>query len=121
MKIAKTRIVFDRHKKATKKVAASVYIEVSYDRVRNFYNTGIKVCSHQFKDGKVINCGQMAEYQERINDMRSTIEGYINEKIKARESFTLNGLKKFMDGRVFGTQDSFLIFMHKRIYERPIA
>lgn len=121
MKIAKTRIVFDRHRKATKKVAASVYIEVSYDRVRNFYNTGIKVCSHQFKDGKVINCGQMAEYQERINDMRSTIEGYINEKIKARESFTLNGLKKFMDGRVFGTKDSFLIFMHKRIYERPIA
>lgn len=121
MKIAKTRIVFDRHRKATKKVAASVYIEVSYDRVRNFYNTGVKVCSHQFKDGKVINCGQMAEYQERINDMRSTIEGYINEKIKARESFTLNGLKKFMDGRVFGTKDSFLIFMHKRIYERPIA
>ena len=90
MKIAKTRIVFDRHKKATKKVAASVYIEVSYDRVRNFYNTGIKVCSHQFKDGKVINCGQMAEYQDRINDIRSTIENYINEKMKARENFSLN-------------------------------
>ncbi|MBQ7422557.1 MAG: hypothetical protein IJV27_10535 [Prevotella sp.] len=47
MKIAKTRIVFDRHNKATKKVAAAIYIELSYDRVRNFYNTGIKVCSHQ--------------------------------------------------------------------------
>lgn len=41
MKIAKTRIVFDRQKKATKKVVASVYIEVSYDRIRNFYNTGV--------------------------------------------------------------------------------
>lgn len=121
MKIAKTRIVFDRHNKATKKVAAAIYIEVSYDRVRNFYNTGIKVCSHQFKDGKVINCGQMAEYQDRINDMRSTIENYINEKMKARETFSLDNLKKFMENQVFGAKDSFLRFMYARIYERPIA
>ena len=121
MKIAKTRVVFDRHNKATKKVAASVYIEVSYDRVRNFYNTGIKVCSHQFKDGKVINCGQMAEYQDRINDMRSTIENYINEKMKAKETFSLDNLKKFMENRVFGAKDSFLRFMYARIIERPIA
>ncbi len=121
MKIARTRVVFDRHRKATKKVAASIYIEVSYDRVRNFYNTGIKVCSNQFKDGKVINCGQMAEYQDRINNIRNTIENYINEKIKAKETFSLENLKKFMDGRVFGTKDSFLRFMLDRIYERPIA
>jgi hypothetical protein len=95
MKIAKTRIVFDRHNNATKKVAAAIYVEVSYNRVRNFYNTGIKVCSHQFKDGKVINCGQMAEYQDRINDMRSTIETYINDRIKEKETFSLDNLKKF--------------------------
>lgn len=121
MKIAKTRIVFDRHNKATKKVAAAIYIEVSYDRVRNFYSTGIKVCSNQFKDGKVINHGQMAVYQERINDMRNTIESYINEKMKAKETFSLENLKKFMDGRIFGTKDSFLRFMLARIKERPIA
>lgn len=121
MKIAKTRVVFDRHRKATKKVAASIYVEVSYDRVRNFYNTGIKVCSHQFKDGKVINCGQMAEYQERIDDMRNTIEAYINERVKSRETFSLDNLKLYMDGRVFGAKDSFLRFMYARIYERPIS
>ena len=121
MKIAKTRIVFDRHNKSTKKLAAAIYIEVSYDRVRNFYNTGIKVCSHQFKDGKVINCGQMAEYQDRINDMRNTIENYINEKMKAKETFSLDNLKKFMDHQVFGSKDSFLRFMYQRIYDRPIA
>ena len=121
MKLAKTRVVFDRHRTATKKVAASIYIEVSYDRVRNFYNTGVKVCSHQFKDGKVINCGQMAEYQDRINDVRNTIENYINEKMKAKETFSLENLKKYMDNRVFGSKDSFLRFMFARIYERPIA
>lgn len=121
MKIAKTRVVFDRHKTATKKNAASIYIEVSYDRVRNFYNTGIRVCSNQFKDGHVINHGQMAEYQDRINSIRSTIENYINEKMKARESFSLDNLKKYMDGRVFGEKDSFLRFMYARIFDRPIS
>lgn len=121
MKIAKTRVVFDRHNTATKKVAAAIYIEVAYDRVRNFYNTGIKVCSHQFKDGRVINHGQMAVYQDRINDMRNTIENYINEKMKNKETFSLDNLKKFMENRVFGAKDSFLRFMYKRISERPIA
>lgn len=121
MKIAKTRIVFDRQKTATKKVAAAVYIEVSYNGVRNFYNTGVKLCSNQFKDGRVVNCNQMLEYQERINDIRSAIENYISEKIRARESFCLDDLKKFMNNNVAGSKDSFLDFMYKRIYERPIA
>lgn len=121
MKIAKTRVVFDRHKTATKKVTAAIYIEVSYDRVRNFYNTGIKVCANQFKDGRVVNHGQMAEYQERINDMRSTIENFINEGIREKETFSLDSLKKFMEGRIFGKKDSFLRFMYERIYERPIS
>lgn len=118
MKIAKTRIVFDRHKTATKKVAASIYIEVSYDRVRNFYNTGIKVCSHQFKDGKVINCGQMAEYQDRINDMRNTIENYINEKMKTKETFSLDSLKQFMDDSKRNKKESFIDYVARRIDER---
>lgn len=121
MKIAKTRIVFDRHKKATKKTASLIYIEVSYNRMRNFYNTGIKVCSNQFKDGRVVNHGQMAEYQERINGIRSTIEQYINEKIKDDEEFSLDGLKNYMNGKVHGQKDSFLRFMYGRIYERPVS
>lgn len=121
MKIAKTRIVFDRKGKATRKTAAAVYVEVSYDRVRNFYNTGVKVCSHQFKDGHVVNHGQMAEFQDRINALRGTIEDYINRKMKDREEFSLAGLKSFMENRVTGTKDSFLRFMFSRIYERPVA
>ena len=118
MKIAKTRIVFDRHNKATKKVAAPIYIEVSYDRVRNFYNTGIKVCSHQFKNGRVINCGQMAEYQDRINNMLCTIENYINERIKAKETFSLDSLKVFMDNSKKNKEESFIDYVAKRIDDR---
>lgn len=119
MKIARTRIVFDRQKKATKKVKAAIYIEVSYDRVRNFYNTGIKVCSNQFKDGRVINCGQMAEYQERINDMRNAIERFINEKMKSKETFSLDSLKTYMDGLSNkNSATSFVDYVDRRIHER---
>ena len=121
MNIAKTRVVFDRNHKATRKNAAAVYIEVSFDRKRSFYNTGVKVCANQFRNGTVFNCGQMAEYQERINGMRNTIEDFINEKMKNRETFRLEDLKKFMAGRVTGKPNSFLRFMYGRIYDRPIA
>lgn len=121
MEIAKTRVVFDRHKRATKKVAAAVSIEVSYGRVRNFYNTGVKVCTNQFKNGKIINHGQMCELQERIDGVRTTIEGYISEKLRAGEKFSLDNLKKYMEGRTHGSANSFLHFMIAKIAERPIA
>lgn len=119
MKVAKTRVVFDRQKKATRKDAAAVYIEVSYNRVRNFYNTGVKVCSHQFKDGKIVNCGHMAEYQERIRNVRNMIEDFINERMKKGENFSLDGLKEFMERKSSPEKcKSFIDYAERRIWER---
>ena len=121
-KIAKTRIVFDRAKKATPKVPASVYIEVSYDNARNFYNTGIRVCSNQFKDGRVFNHGQMGEYQARINSLRNTIENYITDRLSEKKPFSLQALKNYMTGKgEGGDTGSFLNFMLERIYDRPVS
>lgn len=121
MKIAKTRVVFDRQHKATKKVSATVYIEVLYKRERNFYNTGVRLYSDQFRNGKVVNHGQMVELQRRINEMQSIIEEYINEKLKSKSEFSLEGLKRFMDSRNSDAVNSFLRFMLQKIMERPVA
>ena len=121
IKIAKTRIVFDRHNTATRTNKATVYIEVSYARARNFYNTGVSVYSDQFRNGRVVNHAQMAELQQRINDMRSVIEDYINEKLKSKSEFSLAGLKKYMETRNSDTINSFLRFMLSKIMQRPIA
>ena len=121
MKIAKTRIVFDRHNTATKTNKATVYVEVSYNRVRNFYNTGVSVYSDQFKNGRVVNHGQMVEMNRRINEMQTVIEEYINEKIKAKSEFSLDGLKKYMETRNSDTINSFLRFMLSKIMERQIS
>ena len=121
MKIAKTRVVFDRQHKATKKVSATVYIEVLYKRERNFYNTGVRLFSDQFRNGKVVNHGQMVELQRRINEMQAIIEEYINEKLKSKSEFSLEGLKRFMDSRNSDAVNSFLRFMLQKIMERPVA
>lgn len=121
MKIAKTRVVFDRQHKATKKVSATVYIEVLYKRERNFYNTGVRLFSDQFRNGKVVNHGQMVELQRRINEMQSIIEEYINEKLKSKSEFSLEALKRFMDSRNADAVNSFLRFMLQKIMERPVA
>lgn len=121
MKIAKTRVVFDRQHKATKKVSATVYIEVLYKRERNFYNTGVRLYSDQFRNGKVVNHGQMVELQRRINEMQSIIEEYINEKLKSKSEFSLEALKRFMNSRNADAVNSFLRFMLQKIMERPVA
>lgn len=121
-RIANTRIVFDRHKTASKQIAAPIYIEVSFNKVRNFYNTGIKVRKDQFRNNRVCNCGQQVEYNKRIDIFHSTIIDYINAKLENKEEFTLAGLKEYMNNkRLVGKKDSFLTFIYKRIFERKIS
>lgn len=121
-KIANTRIVFDRHNTASKKVSAPVYIEVTFDKVRNFYNTGIKVRKDQFRNDRVCNCGQQVEYNKTIDIVRSKIVDYINTKLEGGEGFTLAGLKEYMSNNsIVGRKDAFLSFMYQRIYERKIT
>ena len=121
-KIANTRIVFDRHNIASKKTTAPVYIEVTFDKVRNFYNTGVKVRKDQFRNDRVCNCGQQVEYNNRIDIVRNTIIDYINTKLENKEVFTLAGLKEYMNtNSSVSKRDSFLSFMYKRIYERKIS
>ena len=96
-KVANTRIVFDRRNTASKKIAAPVYIEVTFDKVRNFYNTGIKVRKDQFRNDRVCNCGQQVEYNKTIDIVRNKIVDYINTKLENGEVFTLEGLKAYMN------------------------
>lgn len=121
-KIANTRIVFDRHNTASKKVLAPIYVEVTFDKVRNFYNTGVKVKKDQFRNDRVCNCGQQVEYNKRIDIVRNTIIDYINTKLENNEAFTLAGLKEYMSNNsIASRKDAFLSFMYQRIYERKIT
>lgn len=121
-KIANTSIAFDIHKRASKKIAAPVYIKVTFDKVRNFYNTGIRVRKDQFRNDRVCNCGQQVEYNKTIDIVRNKIVDYINTKLENGEVFTLEGLKGYMDNNsVVKKKDAFLSFMYNRIYERKIS
>lgn len=120
--IPSTRVVFNRHNTASRTNTAAVYIEVSYQGKRNFYNTGIKVKINQFRNSRICNCGHQKEYNERIDTIRNSIDDYINSKIENREPFALDGLKEYMENNGCALQkDAFLTFMYQRIYERQIS
>ena len=120
--IPNTRVIFNRHKTATRKNTAAVYIEVSYQSKRKFFNTGIKVKINQFRNERVCNCGHQKEYNERIDTIRSSIDDFINLKIENKEIFTFDALKEYLENNGCTLQkDAFLAFMYKRIYERQIS
>jgi len=112
-KVANTRIVFDRRNTASKKIAVPVYIEVTYDKVRNFYNTGVKVRKDQFRNDRVCNCGQQVEYNKTIDVVRNKIVDYINMKLENGEVFTLEGLKEYMDKNNAENKKDAFLSLHK--------
>ncbi len=102
--IPNTRVVFNRHNTASRTNTAAVYIEVSYQGKRNFYNTGIKVKINQFRNSRICNCGHQKEYNERIDTIRNSIDDYINAKLENNEVFTLDDLKEYMENNGCASQ-----------------
>lgn len=125
-KSAEVRVLFDRKHTATKSLAknrrkGSVTVEVYYDRKRTYFPTGIRVFTDQFKNGRVCNHGEAANYNERIRLVTNAIEDYINNVLRDGKTFDLERLKEYMTDAGVSNDNSFLDFMEKSIAERDIA
>ncbi|WP_303875355.1 site-specific integrase [Bacteroides acidifaciens] len=116
------RLVFDRKHVATKKHQASVQVEVTYQRKRKYFGTGIKLYADQWgKDLKVKNHPQSLVFNQKLNDMISGIHDYVYQLSTQKIPFTFERLDQHLGNYGADTTKSFLHFMRKRINERQIA
>ncbi len=116
------RLVFDRKHVATKKHQASVQVEVTYQRKRKYFGTGIKLYADQWgKDLKVKNHPQSLVFNQKLNDMISGIHDYVYQLSTQKIPFTFERLDQHLGNYGTDTTKSFLHFMRKRINERQIA
>ena len=117
MKYPSIRLIFDRTKTATKDKPGTVYVEVLHNRVRRYYNTGVRVCTGQWSDSKmVINHPDSFSLNQRINSIRSKVEFYINKCITDDRTFSFDGLEIYLSAK--SNTNSFIDFMQSRIEER---
>ena len=74
-------VIFNRRKTASLKTKASVEIRICHNYKQKFISTGIRLYSHQWKDGKIINCPDIMEISQTLDKMLSDIRHIIMEML----------------------------------------
>ena len=114
MKKVNIRVVFDRHRKASKKVKAPVSVEVSYDRKRKYYGTSVRVYADQWRDGKVVRHYDSQLLNDEIDAKVEELQRAVR-KLKIQNGFSFDLLDAVLSGAPSG---DFLMFVQSRINER---
>lgn len=112
------RVVFDRKHEATKKKAALVQLECRFEGKRKFVSTGIKLCAHQFKNGRIIQHDDADRLNKRINDQIAEINHFVDSINEQHLVFSLQLLDNINSSYC---QFTFLQFMEQRIEQRIIS
>lgn len=79
MKYPTVRAIFDRRKIATREICSTVYVEVSHNRIRRYFNTGVKIYAGEWHPQKmVVNRADAHTLNHRISAMINKIQSFIN-------------------------------------------
>lgn len=130
MKPIYVKMVFDRKKRASRKIEGNVDIRLSQDRRTKYFTTGVKLLRKHWHDGQVVHRIDAAELQQtldlQLRHVRQTINAMIEEgectldavmtKLRESEQAKLNFLdfcQQRLEVRTYGrSKDS------KERYER---
>lgn len=118
MKYPTTRFVFDRKNTATKKVAALIQIEVLLQGKKKYISTGVKVFKDQWNDkSHIINCNDMIDKNDRIDDAKEFIDSYIQQLIKDKTPFDWDAFSRYVNTSS-PKSETFIDYINRRIEER---
>ena len=112
------RVVFDRHKRATKSSTGLVQIEVYHNHTRRFCTTGVKVYSDQWSDKTFVkNRKDAIQMNEAINNTLLKVRECVNEVCKSSGDFFFDKFKVLYESSQNGA-NSFIDFVADRISKR---
>lgn len=112
------KVVFDRHKKATKSNTGLVQIEVYHNHSRRFFSTGVKVYSDQWSEKTYVkNRKDAIDLNEQINNTLGKIRGCVNEVYKSSGDFFFDKFKVLYESSKKDV-GSFIDFVADRIEKR---
>ena len=118
MKYPTTRFVFDRKNTATKSKAALIQIEILMAGKKKYVSTGVKVYKDQWNErSHVVNCNDMLDKNDRIDSMKSRIDGYIHQLMREDEPFDWDAFNGFLENRAT-EHETFLDYIRRRLDER---
>ncbi len=118
MKYPTTRFVFDRKNTATKKIASLIQIEVLLQGKKKYISTGVKVFKDQWSEkAHIINCNDMLQKNDRIDEVKDFIDNYIQDLIRSRTPFDWDSFSRYIKNQS-PQSETFIDYIHRRIEER---
>lgn len=94
------RVVFDRLKKASKTVSASVLIEVQHKGRKKYINTGVKVFKNEWDPRKlqVVSRHDMLRLNSDVQSLKSRIDWYMSDLKRTGSPFEFSNFGVFVAG-----------------------
>lgn len=106
-------LVFDRKKTATKTKAGMLELKITYNKVRKYLSTGVKLLPKEWKDGRVVRREDCAEVQEGIELLVRNVRKVLNAMMD-EGCVNLDEIKVRMDEMTDGKKNSFIDYIQRR-------
>lgn len=88
-----TTLIYDRRKKADKEHAGMVEIRVTIERKSYYISTGVRVHRRKWRDGRIINCEDAPELNERLKLLVAKTNSIVNEYIDKGMAINVQEIK----------------------------
>ena len=75
--------VFDHRNRTQRGKPGSIEMRITHNRRSQYISTGIRVKASEYRDGRIINRPDSDILNERLSIIRTRIEAYGNDSIKA--------------------------------------
>ena len=83
-RVPQVTYIYNRYKKASPKIAASIEMRITYDKKQKYISTGISLYPNQWKDGRIINRTDAIQLNNILDnfliEVRQIIMDMVNEK-----------------------------------------
>ena len=88
-----TKIVFDRHKRATRTEPGTVDVRITIDRKTYYINTGIKVMKNEWVAGAVCNRPDAAALNARVRTIFNKVMHEVDDCLESGTEFNLADIR----------------------------
>ena len=84
-KYPQVSFIYDRYKKASSTRKASVEMRIAYNYRQKYISTGIRLYPNQWKNGKIVNCSDILQISQVLDNMLTNVRQIIMEMLQQGE------------------------------------
>lgn len=116
------RLIFDRQGTSTPKVESIIYFVATYQRVRRFISTGIRVAKGQWhKDGYIINHPNAPTLNQKLEKDKARLMKLMYDLCDHPAGFDLDLFVHEAKVERRNAKMTFLDFLHERVWQRKLS